>query len=107
MSLESKKKPHSLEWGGVTEREIVYENQFKQKMYIAYFPFTWQGIVLLLFCYLLPVGLMAAGGIYLLCGFLIYRGFVVKKDHEMESIFVLDILIGFKKWIERNMEGNR
>lgn len=86
-------------------KEIVYDFQFKQKLHILYFPFMWQGIFLLFLCWLLPLNLMEAGGVYIFLGFIIYRGLIVKKDHEVESIALFQWIISLKRWVEKFASG--
>lgn len=85
--------------------DVIYDAQFKQKMSIAYFPFTWQGMTLLFFCWLFPLNLMEAGGIFFFVGFIVYRMFIVRKDHEIENVTGLSVVVSFLKWVEKN-KGN-
>ncbi len=85
--------------------DVIYDAQFKQKMSIAYFPFTWQGMTLLFFCWVLPLNLMEAGGIFFFVGFITYRMFIIRKDHEFENVTGLNMVVSFLKWVEK-YKGN-
>lgn len=89
------------------QNDVIYDLQFKQKLHISYFPLTWQGIILMFFCWLLPLNLMESGGIFLVAGFILYRMAVVKKDHEVESTTVLNALVTFLKWINKSREASK
>lgn len=89
------------------KNDVIYDLQFKQKLHIGFFPFTWQGLSIMSLCWLLPLNLMEAGGVFLLSGFITYRVFVVKKDHEEESVTLLNILVTILRWINKSREAIR
>ena len=88
----------------LSETDIIYDLQFKQKLHVMFFPFTWQGIVLGLFCFLMPFNVMEAGGFYVFFGYITYRGFVVKKDHEVEAILFFKTAVDFLDWVKKYRE---
>lgn len=83
-------------------KDVLYDLQFKQKYHIMYFPLSWQGLLIAIFCWMLPLNMMEAGGVYLLIGFIVYRVFIVRKDFEFESIVVLKTAVDFIHWIKVN-----
>lgn len=85
-------------------QDIVYSSQFKQKIHIAYFPLTWQGLLLLFICWALPLGPMDAGGVYLFFGFVIYRNMIATRDHEVEQLTAFRFVVSFLRWVEKNKE---
>ena len=89
------------------QSDVIYDLQFKQKLHIGFFPFTWQGLTIISLCWLLPLNLMEAGGVFLLFGFITYRVFVVKKDHEEESVTMLNMLVTILRWINKSREAIR
>ncbi len=84
--------------------DVIYDAQFKQKVSIVYFPLTWQGSFLLFLCWILPINMMEALGIYLFIGVIVYRMLITKKDHEVESLTVFSWAVSFIRWINSNKE---
>jgi len=81
------------------DKEILYDLQFKQKIYYRYFPFTAEGLFLLGFVSLLPLNLMESGGLYVVLGLIVYRTFTSRREFEVEHIFVFASIIAFISWV--------
>lgn len=92
-------------------KEVIYDLQFKQKIYYRYFPFTIEGILLAIFIFQMiapfwSLNLMESGGIYVLSGLIVYRMFTSKREYDVEHIFMFWIAIVILNWV-KNQEGRK
>lgn len=82
--------------------DVIYEAQYRQRIFIGYFPLTWQGVSLAFFCYLLPISFMAQAAWFVGLGAVVYRTMIVTKDYEIERLWVIAFAVSFIQWVEKN-----